>query len=188
MGRGTKAISLSTPDGVFFFLWKQMIALVLHQPSMQITELVCQLFVYISQFIFKLVMMMLCLPSQWTWNEVKSWFLRLSNNQIGILTPCKIRRKQPFSQTPCQIFGRRCRPALPCYFPRFELFFFLIPFQITGRELYIAVKFGGFYFDFTAPYDIMPVFIRVCHSSENLHIMLRSILLTAYFNADCFGV
>ena len=135
-----------------------MIALVLHQPSMQITELVCQLFVYISQFSFKLVMMMLCLSSQWTWNEVKSWFLRLSNNQIGSYwhLACKIRRKQPFSQTPCQIFGRWCRPALPCYFPRFELFFILIPFQITGRELYIAVKFGGFILTSPRPMILCP--------------------------------
>ena len=121
-------------------------------------EILLHNFLYLSPLYLLLQMMLVMLPSQWTWNEVKSWFLRLSNNQIGSYwhLACKIRRKQPFSQTPCQIFGRWCRPALLCYFPRFELFFIWIPFQITGRELYIAVKFGGFILTSPRPMILCP--------------------------------
>ena len=65
------------------------------------------IFAFESTMLYILQMMLVMLPSQWTWNEVKSWFLRLSNNQIGSYwhLACKIRRKQPFSQTLCQIRG-----------------------------------------------------------------------------------
>ena len=116
---------------------------------------------------------MLCLPSQWTWNEVKSWFLRLSNNQIGSYWHLvKLGENSHFLRHPAKFSDAVMSTSTAMLFSAFWTLFHLDPISnYRKRTLHCCSKIWGFYFDFTPPYDIMPVFIRVRHLSENLHIM-----------------